>query len=121
MKTLITSLLVVATIVVSAQSNQVQNANNYYRNQEYDKAKASADAAAENETTKSSAKLWMYRGKIYQAIYESKKPEVIKLDNEAQEKAALSYITCLKLDKENVYKDEVKGLLVQACGSLLSI
>ena len=52
MKGLITSLLVGATTVVIAQSNQVQNANNYLRSKEYDLAKKAADAAITNESTK---------------------------------------------------------------------
>ena len=55
---------------------------------------------------------------IYQSIYESKKPEENKLDEEAQEKAVESYITCLKLDKDNIYKDQVKGGLVQSSAAL---
>ncbi len=118
MKGLITSLLIGATTVVIAQSNQVQNANNYLRSKEYDLAKKAADAAITNESTKGSPKLWMYRGLIYEGIYESKKPEDNKLDDEAQEKAVESFITCLKLDKDNIYKDQMKGNLVVAGAAL---
>lgn len=118
MKAIFSALLICIVTLVSAQSNQVQNANNYLRNQEYDRAKAAADAASVHDATKSSAKLWMYRGQIYQSIYESKKTEDNKLDEEAQEKAVESYITCLKLDKDNIYKDQVKGGLVQTCAAL---
>lgn len=118
MKGILTSMLIGVTAVVSAQSNQVQNASNYLRSKEYDKAKASADAAIANESTKSSPKLWMYRGLIYEGIYESKKPEDNKLDEEAQEKSVESFITCLKLDKDNIYKDQMKGNLVIASAAL---
>lgn len=104
--------------LLSAQSNQVVNAYNAIRNKEYDKGKIAADAAAVHPSTSNSAKMWMYRGKIYQGIYESKNEEVRKLDNEAQEKSVESYITCLKNDKDNIYKDEVKDLLVQTCAAL---
>lgn len=118
MKSTLTGILMVAATLVSAQSNQVQNASNYLRNDELDKAKAAADAASVHEATKSSAKLWMYRGQIYQKIYESKKDEVKKLDADAQEKAVESFITCLKLDKDNIYKDQVKNNIVQTSASL---
>ena len=118
MKGILTSILIGLTALMNAQSNQVQNASNYLRSKEYDKAKASADAAALNETTKSSPKLWMYRGLIYEGIYESKNEADNKLDVEAQEKSVESFITCLKLDKDNVYKDQMKGNLANACASL---
>lgn len=117
-KNIVTALCIGATTMASAQSNQVQNASNYLRNKEYDKAKASADAASVHESTKNSAKLWMYRGKIYQAIYFDPSDAVKKLDPEAEEKALESYINCLKNDKDNVYKDEVKGLIVQASAAV---
>lgn len=101
---------------VTAQSNQVQNAFNYLKNKELDKAKASADAASINASTSNSAKLWMYRGKIYTAISDSKDPAVKSIDPNSQEKALESYITCLKFDKGNdIYKEEVKNLLLQSC------
>jgi predicted Zn-dependent protease len=113
-KNILTAFCIASTTWAVAQSNQVQNASNYLRNKEYDKAKASADAASEHESTKSSPKLWMYRGKIYQAIYFDTSKVVKRLDSEAEEKALESYINCLKNDKDNIYKDEVKGLIVQA-------
>ena len=112
-KTFTTILIASATLVV-AQSNQVQNASNYLRNKEFDKAKIAADAASVHETTMNNPKLWMYRGKIYQEIYFSKDAAIKNLDADAEEKALESYITCLKNDKDNIYKDEVKGLIVQA-------
>lgn len=113
-KKTITAILIASATIVVAQSNQVQNASNYLRNKEFDKAKIAADAASVNETTMSNPKLWMLRGKIYQEIYFSKDAAIKNLDTDAEEKALESYITCLKNDKDNIYKDEVKGLLVQA-------
>jgi tetratricopeptide (TPR) repeat protein len=112
-KKTLTSLLLASATIVCAQSNQVQNASNYLRNKEFEKAKASADAASVHESTMNNPKLWMYRGKIYQEIYFSKDAAIKGLDADAEEKALESYITCLKNDKDNYYKDEVKGLLVQ--------
>ncbi len=117
-KNIVTALCLGTATIVTAQSNQVQNAANYLRNKEYDKAKAAADAASVHESTKNNAKLWMYRGKIYQDIYFSESEAVRKLDPEAEEKALESYINCLKNDKSNVYKDEVKGPIVQASAAV---
>ncbi len=94
------------------QNMQVQNMVNYLRNKDYVKAKASADAAAVHESTKGSAKMWMYRGNVYRAIYSDTSEAVRKTDLQAPEKALESYVACLKLDKDLVYKDEVKGYLV---------
>ncbi|MES2763011.1 MAG: hypothetical protein V4677_12435 [Bacteroidota bacterium] len=115
-KTTITAILIASASVAVSQANQVQNAGNYLRNKEFDKAKVSADAASVHETTVNNPKLWMYRGKIYQEIYFSKEPAIKNLDPEAEEKALESYIKCLKNDKDNYYRDDegVKGLIVQA-------
>ena len=113
-KTSITAILIASATMALAQANQVQNASNYLRNKEFDKAKIAADAAAVHEASSNNPKLWKYRGQIYQEIYFSKDAAVKALDTEPEEKALESYITCLKLDKDNVYKDEVKGLIVQA-------
>lgn len=112
-KKTITAILIASATIAAAQSHQVQNASNYLRNKEFDKAKISADAASIHETTMNNPKLWMLRGKIYQEIYFSKDAAIKNLDLDAEEKALESYINCLKNDKDNIYKDEVKGLIVQ--------
>jgi tetratricopeptide (TPR) repeat protein len=117
MRTFLLSSALACTIVYSsiAQSNQVQNAFNYLKNKEYDKAKIAADLSATNASTSNGAKTWYYRGKIYKAIGEDKDVSVKNLDPAAEEKALESFITCLTLDKGNdIYKNEVKGLLVQS-------
>ncbi|MCC6371134.1 MAG: hypothetical protein IT236_09030, partial [Bacteroidia bacterium] len=96
-----------------SQNIQVQNMVNYLRNKEYDKAKAAADAAAVHETTKSSSKMWMNRGNVYKAIYSDTSKKVRDIDMEAEEKALDAFINCLKNDKDNIYKDDVKGSIVQ--------
>lgn len=119
-KKFLTSVFICAAFSISvAQSNQVQNAFNYLKSKEYDKAKVSADAASEHSSTSTGAKTWMYRGKIYKAIYEDKDPNVKKLDANSEEKAVQSFVKCLELDKgKDIYKDEVKGLLVQSAYAL---
>jgi len=68
MKGILSVILTTTTVVLMAQSNQLQNTINYLKSKELDKAKASADAAAVHPDTEKKAKLWMFRGKVYQAI-----------------------------------------------------
>lgn len=114
------SLLIFFSISLSglAQNMQVQNMINYLRNKEYEKAKASADAAASHESTINSPKMWMNRGNVYKAIYQDTSQKVRDVDLEAEEKAVDAYVKCLKLDKDNIYKDQVKGNLVISSGAL---
>ena len=114
MKSHLSTLLVVCTSAwISAQSLQVQNMVTAIRTKDFVKGKAAADAAAVHESTKGTAKMWMYRGDVYRAIYSDTSATVRKIDGEAEEKALEAYINCLKIDaKENVYKAEVKGSLV---------
>jgi predicted Zn-dependent protease len=118
MKKIITILFISFASVVFGQSIQVQNMINYLRTKELDKAKASADAAAVHESTKNSSKMWMNRGNVYKAIYSDTSQKVRDLDAEAIEKALDAYINCLKFDKDVIYKDEVKGSLVQTTAAL---
>lgn len=116
MKKLIALFFISFSALVFGQNMQVQNMANYLRNKDYPKAKAAADAAAVHESTKSSAKMWAYRGDVYKAISDTSARESI--DPEAEEKALEAYINCLKLDKENnIYKDEVKYKIVHAAAA----
>jgi len=117
MRTKIVTLLICLVSVSFAQNIQIQNMINYLRNKEYDKAKASADAAATNESTIKSAKMWMHRGNVYRAIYSDTSAKVRNIDLDAEEKALEAYINCLKNDKDNIYKDEMKGYLVMAAAA----
>jgi len=114
------SLLILLCISLSGftQNIQVQNMINYLRNKDFVKAKASADAAALHESTMNSSKMWMNRGNVYKAIYQDTNQKVRDIDQEAEEKAVDAYINCLKFDKENIYKDQVKGSLVITSGAL---
>src|SRR5688572_13313406 len=98
MKPLLTITLAALTIIAAAQDNQVLNSINYLKSKELDKAKASADAAAEHEKTKGSAKMWKARGDVYRAIYSDTSAKVRALDEEAEEKALKAYINCLAID-----------------------
>ena len=119
MKKIICILLtVLISETISAQSLNVQNMVNYLRSKDFEKAKVAADAAAIHDQTKGSAKMWMNRGKVYQAIYSDTSAKVRNIDAEAEEKALEAYINCLTIDKaDNIYKEDVKGPLVQSCGA----
>lgn len=114
----LTLLFVLVSSIGFSQSIQIQNCINALRNKEYEKAKTSIDAATLHEDTKGSAKMWMYRGKTYQAIYSDTSAKVRAIDAEAEEKALEANITCLTLDKgKDIYKEDVKGALVQSGGA----
>lgn len=112
MKKSLTLLFLAISAIVFGQSMNVQNMAAYLRNKELAKAKTAADAAEVHEQTKNSAKMWLYRGKVYQAIYSDTSAAIRKMDTESEEKALEAYINCMKLDKDQVYKDEVKGPLI---------
>lgn len=114
MRNLIAALIISVSTFSYGQNLQVQNMINYLRNKDYVKAKASADAAAEHESTKTSSKMWMNRGHVYRAIYSDTSKAVRAIDQEAEEKALDAYIKCLKYDENTIYKDEVKGPIVMA-------
>lgn len=106
--------MLVSTLGFS-QSIQLQNCINALRAKDYEKAKTSIDLAAVHDDTKGQAKMWMYRGKTYQAIYSDTSAKVRALDAEAEEKALDANINCLTIDKgKDIYKDDVKGPLVQS-------
>ena len=95
---------------------------NYLRNKDYEKAKASADAAEVHESTKNSSKMWMYRGNVYKAIYADTSKKVRDLDPMAEEKALEAYINCFKNDKDKLYsdntnEDNIKGSIVSAAAA----
>ena len=118
MKRFLSLSLICFSAMAFGQSIQVQNMINYLRSKEYDKAKAAADAAAVHESTKTSSKMWMNRGNVYKAIYSDTSQKVRDVDAEAEEKALDAYINCLKFDKDVIYKDEMKGSLVQAAAAV---
>jgi tetratricopeptide (TPR) repeat protein len=117
-KLLVTITLAAFISSASAQNNQVLNSINYLKSKELDKAKAATDAASAHDKTKGEPKTWTYRGAIYQAIYQDRDAKVYALDNEAEEKSLEAFITALKLDKDNIYKDQIKGPIVDAAAAV---
>jgi tetratricopeptide (TPR) repeat protein len=126
-----------------AQSSKVQTA---YRNlEDYNtskdvsslmKAKEAIDMATNNEDTKEKAKTWMYRAKVYYALFENnleqeeKKLADVKDKNEKKMKAYGNVSTAdyeeagkalekaVNLDKEQTYKQDYAMLGMQMMGDV---
>jgi len=106
-------------VISNAQSLQVQNSIMYLKEKKLDKAKLNADAAVESDKTKGLAKAWLYRGKVYQAIYQDTSILVNQLDPDSKEKAVESFVKCVQLDKDKIYKEDTKlGVSVSAASLL---
>src|SRR4051812_32502112 len=100
--------ILIAFIVITevkGQSANVQSANNYIRYKEWAKGKQFIDLAAENAETSNDPKMWYYRGQIYFAIYRDT-TELGKSDPDAIEKAAISFMNCIKTDKGKYFVDD---------------
>lgn len=101
------AILVSVNNLAIAQKAQVQTAYNYLRYDDLDKAKEAIDEAAKNESSNGMSKTWYYRGSVYQAIYESKKPEFEKLKPGSLDEAYKSYEKTIELDTKKEYKDDL--------------
>jgi tetratricopeptide (TPR) repeat protein len=119
-KKIIPLLLLFYSSFVFSQSLQVQNAIMYLKEKNYEKAKLNADASVEMDKTKNLAKAWLYRGQVYQAIFQDTSKKVNQLDEEAQEKSVTSFVKSAQLDKDNIYKNDIKAGLSISAGSLLN-
>lgn len=90
-----------------AQAAKVLSAFNYLGYGELDKAREYIDVAINDEKSKIDAKTWVYRGRIYKAIYRSKDPKYKNLDPDALVKGYESFKKAAELDVKNKYKDEI--------------
>ncbi|MBP6334081.1 MAG: tetratricopeptide repeat protein [Bacteroidia bacterium] len=109
MKKVFLILLCALPFLGNGQSNNVQSAANSLKYNEVGDAKKWIDLAAENEQTSNNPKMWYYRGKTYLAINTDKAWQ--NLDQDAAEKAAISFINCLKTDEKKLYEEESKKLV----------
>lgn len=109
MKKILFSLTVAAfmltSVSVNAQKVKVQAAFNHYKFDELDKAKEAIDQTVTNESTKTMAKAWYYRGLIYQAIYKHK--TFGNLDSNPPSVAFASYQKSLELDAKSEFVDDI--------------
>lgn len=72
-KLLLTVILISSAVAMFAQNNKVVSAYNYYRYEEYDKAKEAIDAATVHPKTANLEKTWFYRAQIYFELSRNKK------------------------------------------------
>lgn len=63
-KIFVAAMLLLAVSVTFAQKVEIQNASNYLRNEQLDKAIEAADKAVAHEDTKKDHKAWFYKGAI---------------------------------------------------------
>lgn len=80
-------------------ANCRQSSLNYYKYEEYDKAKEYIDFCITCEKNKKDPRVWYYRGLIYQAIHVNKKYK--HLDEEAAEKAFDAFKKALLFNFKN--------------------
>src|SRR3954462_2662696 len=79
------------------QNFNVQAAANWMKDKNTAKAKQCIDLAAANEATANDPKMWYYRGNVYLALYRDT-TDLGKAEPDAPEKAAISYMNCIKTD-----------------------
>lgn len=102
MKILLLPFLLFISFTVSAQHGKVVSAwkflNDYYSSNDsasLNKAQQAIDLAAADESTKDEAKTWLYRAKIYQAVFEyCYKQNLNDKITDAGQKAMSAYQSC---------------------------
>ena len=109
MKNKLLIFLILISIKSFSQQNNVQSAANSLKYNEVGDAKKFIDDAAVNEQTSNNSKMWFYRGKVYLQIHTD--TAFNKLDADAVEKAAISFMNCLKTDTKGYYTDECNNLV----------
>ncbi|MDP6908995.1 MAG: hypothetical protein QF371_05785 [Flavobacteriales bacterium] len=97
----------VASTVVFGQKAKRTSANNYLQYGELDNAKEAIDPTITHEKTMNEAKTWFFRGKIYQAIYETKDDKYKALHDNPLQVAFESFLKCKELDTKNYHTDLV--------------
>lgn len=100
------ALLVVSTLMVSAQKKTRTTAYNYLRKGKLEKAKENIDKAVEHEDTQNDPKTWFYYGNTYIQIATSQDEKYKNLDADALDKAYAGYQKVLELDKKGDYKTQ---------------
>lgn len=101
-----------------AQNKNIVSAINYLGYYDKDKqlsdlseAKKYIDLATEHEDTKTKPKMWVYRARIYQAISDSKDPQVKALHASPLAEAANAYQQVLKYDIKKDFPEATSGLM----------
>jgi len=106
-QTIIFSAALLISTTAFGQKAKRTSANNYLQYKELDNAKEAIDPTITHEKTMFEAKTWFYRGKIYQAIYETQDEKYKMLHNNPLQVAFESFIKCKELDEKNYHTDLV--------------
>ncbi len=93
-----------------AQKQNIQTANDYLRDKDYDKAVEYINMAVNNPDTKDNAKAWYTRGNIYMSMQN----EPGKNANSPYREAATSYMKVAQLDAKYEKDAVTQGLIVAA-------
>lgn len=107
----ITLSLAVCAQVGMAQKAKRTSANNYLQYGELDNAKEAIDAACLHDDTKGEAKTWFFKGKIYQAIYETKDEKFQKLSENPLAEAYAGYKKTVELDTKGEFNEDLARYL----------
>lgn len=99
--------LTVALISASVfgQTSKRTSANNYLGYGELDNAMEAIEPTITHEKTMNDAKTWFFRGKIYQAVYETKDEKYKTLHANPLQVAVESFLKCLELDEKNYHTE----------------
>ncbi|MBL4586180.1 MAG: hypothetical protein JKX84_03860 [Flavobacteriales bacterium] len=106
-QTIIFSAALLISATVFGQKAKRTSANNYLTYKELDNAKEAIDPTIMHEKTMYEAKTWFYRGKIYQAIYETQDEKYKTLHDNPLQVAFESFLKCKELDVKNFHTDLV--------------
>lgn len=94
-------------VAVFGQASKRTSANNYLEYGELDNAMEAIEPTITHEKTMGDAKTWFFRGRIYQAIYETKEEKYKSLHPNPLQIAFESFLKCLELDEKNYHTDLV--------------
>ena len=103
--TLLSATLLVMSASVFGQASKRTSANNYLEYGELDNAVEAIEPTITHEKTMADAKTWFFRGKIYQAVYETKEEKYKTLHPNPLQVAVESFLKCLELDEKNFHTD----------------
>ncbi|MFM1874606.1 MAG: hypothetical protein RL266_343 [Bacteroidota bacterium] len=103
--TLVSATLLVMSASVFGQASKRTSANNYLEYGELDNAVEAIEPTITHEKTMADPKTWFFRGKIYQAVYETKEEKYKSLHPNPLQIAVESFLKCLELDEKNFHTD----------------
>ena len=108
---LLAALALGFSVMAVAQRAKVISAANYLKFGELDQAKEAIDVASVEEKSKTMAKTWYYRGKIYHALYETKDENYMNLHDDPLSVAYEAYMKIDSMDEKDQYMEDVKKRL----------